>query len=180
MPKSFKGAPDKVDGRFMLYSMDAGVQLCGFQETFCTECELKGETSKKQARRKYFLGGWQYNKGQSTYGHMTDCKWVGTTNNQRVFVVPRLSALYAVDLALLNFINDHFVQGVGNFSSAVKVWMGQHNEPTQKDLIAGPDFTMITHTTQRLSDAWFCWRATVLAKGTDSSVMLECCIQPYT
>jgi hypothetical protein len=173
MPESFKGSAAEAEGRFVLYTMNAGVQPCGFQESFCPKCKIENDDGANRHCHKYFLGGWQYIKGKAMFGHMNGCRWVGAGGKNDVFVVPHMRALYAVDKSLLQFISDHLVQGAGNFSSAVKVWMGQHPEPVQKDWVAGPDFTLLRHTTQRLADAWFCWRATTLANGMDSKLLWD-------
>ena len=55
---------------------------------------------------------------------MDTLKAVGAAGSNDVFVMPHMRALHAVDKGLLQFISDHLVQGAGNFSSAVKVWMG--------------------------------------------------------
>ena len=36
-----------------------------------------------------------------------------------------------MDVQLLRFLTDEFAHAGGNFSSAVKVWVGQHQEETE-------------------------------------------------
>jgi hypothetical protein len=95
---------------------------------------------------------------------------VGGGSANEVFVVPHQRSLYAVDASLLQFLTDEISYSGGNFESAVKVWAGQHQEARQRELIAGLDFTVLPRTIQRLSDAWYAWRATTLAAGTDGQV----------
>jgi uncharacterized protein YbaR (Trm112 family) len=73
-------------------------------------------------------------------------------------VVPHHRGLYAVDVQLLRFLTDEFAHAGGNFSSAVKVWVGQHQEQKQKELLLGQDLILLPQTVKKLSDAWYVWQ----------------------
>ena len=112
-----------------------------------------------------------YDKPVGQFGKASQCEWVGAPPGEDVFVIPRQQSMYAVDFKLLTFLTDSLNFSASNFSASVKVWLGEHQEPWQKALIAGEDHTMYRNTRQWLEDTWFVWKATSLAKGTDKGII---------
>ena len=109
MPSSFHGAPEKSEQRFFLLSKDAGLQHASFQEAYCPKC------------KKFFIGGWMYDKPVGQFGKASQCEWVGAPPGEDVFVIPRQQSMYAVDFKLLTFLTDSLNFSASNSSASVKV-----------------------------------------------------------
>lgn len=156
-----RGKPDKDTQLFVLYSHTAGVQYATFQESYCRAC------------KKFFLGGWMFDKPVGKFGKASNIEWVGSVPEEPYFVVPRQQSLYAVDFRLLRFLTDDLNYAGSTFTAATKVWARQHAECGQRKLILGDDLTMLPKTTSNLEDAWFAWQATSLAQGADRGHIWE-------
>ena len=77
----------------------------------------------------------------------------------KYIIVPREYNVFAVEIALLKSITDQVCHSGATFTSAMKVWSGQHNEVWQTRLILGDDNTLGRRTRDALMQAWFVWQA---------------------
>ena len=144
------GAHGAAGNRFKFYSLNAGIQHASFAESVCEKC------------RRIYLGTWSYRRnaaatGTATYGRMSDIQYVGATPELKYVVVPREYSFYAVETSLLQSMTDQMTHSGANFTSAVRVWAGQHRERCQARLIVGEDNTMEKKTRDALLQAWCVW-----------------------
>lgn len=148
----------KVDSRFCLYSLAAGVQRASFQEAYCRQC------------KKHYLGCWSYARfgersQQNNYSKRDGIRYLHSDLDDAIMIIPKEKAVYAVEVALLRDITDRLAFGGATFEATLLAWMRQHREPWQVSLLMGADLTLRNSTTQRVMAAWFAWTGITVAEG---------------
>ncbi len=160
IPSAFRGAPEKTEQPFALYSFAAGILRATFQEAYCSHC------------KNLILGGWLYDEPQGHFGKATRPQRIGSAHD-RYSVLPRQQSLFAVEFDLRGFLTDELNFAATKFTAAVNVCMQRHPEALQRRLLAGEYLTNVCNKTTKLEDAWLVWQATSLALGLDASVVWD-------